>query len=81
MPLRNDHKVAVIVRIAVEDHSMVGSPEKDKIALISFVPKKQTKKTAGTFTGARAQVGLAPRSPHEVRGTLEVHGFLGVMVK
>ena len=46
MPFRNDHKVAVIVGIAVEDHSMVGRPEKDKIALISFVPEKRTKKTA-----------------------------------
>ena len=81
MPFRNDHKVAVIVGIAVEDHGMVGGSKKDKIALISFVPKKQTKKTAGTFTGARAQVGLAPRSPHEVRGSLEIHGFPDRMAK
>jgi hypothetical protein len=38
--------MTVIVRIAVEDHRMVSSPEKDKIALIFFVPKKRTKKAA-----------------------------------
>jgi hypothetical protein len=81
VPFRNDHKMTIIVRIAVEDHRMVGRPEKDKISLISFIPEKRTKKTARAFTGARAQVGLAPRSPHEVGGSLEVHGFLGVMAK
>ena len=81
MPFRNDHKVAIVVGIAVEDHRMMCCPEKDKIAFISFVPKKRAKKTAGTFTGARAQIGLAPRSPHEIRQSLEVHGFLDVMEK
>ena len=81
MFLGNDHKVAVIIGITVEDHGIMGGPKKDEITLVSFVPKNRTKKTAGTFTGVRAQVGLAPRGPHEVRGFLEVHGFLGVMAK
>ena len=81
MPFRNDHKVAVVVGVAVEDYRMVCGPKKDKIALIFFVPKKRTKKTAETSTGTRAQVSLAPRSPHEIRGSLEVHGFLGVTAK
>ena len=81
MPFENDHKVTIIVGITVEDDSMMDRPKEDKISFISFVPKKRTKKTTGTFTGARAQVGLAPRSPHEVRGSLEVHGFLGVTAK
>ncbi len=81
MPFWNDHKMAVIVRIAIKDYRVVGCPKKDKVALVFFVPKKRTKKTAGMFTGARAQVGLAPRSPHEIRGPLGVHGFLGVMAK
>ena len=81
MPFRNDHEVAVIVGIAVEDHGIMSGPKKDKITLIFFVPEKRTKKATGTFTGARAQVGLAPRSPQEILGSLKVHGFLGVMAK
>ena len=73
--------MAIIVGITVEDDRIMCCPEKNEIPLISFVPKKRTKKTAGSFTGARAQIGLAPRSPHEVHGSLEVHGFLGVMAK
>lgn len=79
MPFGNDHEMAVIVRIAIENDRMVSCPEKDEIAFIFFVTHQRTKKTAVTFTGARAQVGLAPRSPHEVRGSLEFHEFLGVM--
>lgn len=81
MPPWNDHKMAVTVGIAVEHHDMMGRPKKDKISFISFVSKKRTKKAAGTFTGARAQVSLAPRGPHQIHGSLEVHGFLAVMAK
>lgn len=79
--MRNNHQVAIIVRIAVEDHRMMSRPKKDKVTLIFSVPQKRTKKTAGTLSGARAQVGLAPWSPHEALGSLEVHGFLGVLAK
>jgi hypothetical protein len=44
--------MAVIVGITVEDDRIMGCPEKNEILLISFVPKKRTKKTAGSFTGA-----------------------------
>jgi hypothetical protein len=73
--------MTIVIGIAVENNRIMGRPKKDKIALISFVPKKGTEKTAGTFTGARAQVGLAPRSPHEAHGSLEVHEFLDVTAK
>ena len=81
MSFRNDHQVTVIVGKPVEDHGMVAGPEENKVAFISFVPKERTKKTTGTFTGARAQIDLAPGSPHKVRGSLEVHGFLRVTTK
>lgn len=73
--------MTVIVGVAIENDGVVGSPKKNKISLISFVSQKRTKKTAGAFTGARAQVDLAPRSPHKVRGSLEVHEFLDGMAK
>jgi len=40
MPFGSDHEMTIIVGVAVEDHRMMGSPEKNKITLISFVPKK-----------------------------------------
>ena len=81
MAIGNDHEVPIIIGITIEDHGVVRSPEEDKISFVFFFPQKAAKKTAGTSTGARAQVDLAPRSPHKVRGSLEVHGFLGAPTK
>ena len=81
VPLGHDHEMAIIVRIPVEDHGVMTCPEEDKISFVFFLPQQAAKKTAGAFTGARAQVDLAPRSPHKVRGSLEVHGFLHVRTK
>ena len=81
MPVRKDHEMTIIVGIAIEDHGVVRSPEEHKVTFVFVVPQERTKKTAGTFSGARAQVSLAPRSPHEAHGSLEFHGFPGVTAK
>ena len=81
MPLRNDHEMPVIVGIAIKDHDVMRGPEENEVAFVFRVPQKGTKKTAGTFSGARAQVRPAPRGPHQILGSLGVHGFLGMTTK
>ena len=81
MPLGNDHEMAIIIGVPVEDHGVMDRPQENKITLVFFRPKKSAKKAAGAFNGARAQVRLAPRSPHKHFGSREVHGFLGVRAK
>ena len=81
MAFGDNHEMPVVVRIAVKDDGVVNGPQENKVAFVFLVPQKRAKKAAGTFNGARAQVRLAPRSPHKIFGSLEVHGFLDGTVK
>lgn len=76
MPAWNDHQMTVVVGVTVQDHGVMGSAKEDEVAFVFFVAKERTKKAAGSLSGARAQVGLAPRGPHSVHRSLQVHGFL-----
>lgn len=64
MAIGDDHKMPVVVGITVKNNGVVSFPKENKILLVFLVPQKGTEKAAGTLSGVRAQIRLAPRSPH-----------------